>query len=457
MNENMKNKTKFNGFIIILILLGYYVSSAQSEITLKQCVEYSLKNNSNIKMANYDVAISDKRIQETVGSYLPNISLSGSMDDNLLIRTTVLPGELVGKPGTFVAIQMGVPYNLGATAQLSQKVYDKSALIDIKTSKINKELSEQTLLKTNELTAYTVSANYYQAMIIQIQIKMLRTKLSSSEESLKSTELLFQNGATKKIEVDKIRVSYNNTKSQLQQAELNYAQALNTLKFQMGMSQDSKIVLADTILSNLINKPKDIENNNYDIENTLDYKMKLTNILIMEQNKKKSLAAFDPVISVYGNIGLNAQRDKFDFFNTLGDWYPNSAIGIQISYPIFTGFQRGSRVEQSELNIEKAKESIAQTEQSFKVDISNYEMKFKNAFDNIKNEKENLDLAESVYNNVKLQYQQGVSSSLDLIQSENSFELAQNTYLNKLFDLFVARLDLEKAQGNLMKFINNLK
>jgi outer membrane protein TolC len=453
----MKNKKKLNGLILILILFGYYVSSAQSEITLKQCVEFTLNNNSNIKMASYDVAIADKRIQETAGFYLPNVSLSGSLDDNLLIRTTMLPGVFVGKPGTFIAVQMGIPYNLGATAQLTQKVYDKGALIDIKTSKISKELSEQTLQKTSELTVYQISAIYYQAMIIQIQKKMLKTKLASTEESLKSTELLFQNGVAKKIDVDKIKVSYNNTKSQFNQAELNYEQLLNTLKFQMGMSQDKQIVLQDNVLENLIKNPKDIENKNYNIENTLDYQMKQTNFSMMEQNKKRSMAAYNPVISVYGNLGVSAMREKFDFFSTTGDWFASSSVGIQIAYPIFTGFQRQSRVEQSNLNIEKAKESIAMTEQSFKVDISNYEMKFKNAFENIKNEKENMDLAESVYNNVKLQYQQGVSSSLELIQAENSYELAQNTYLNKLFDLFVARLDLEKAQGNLLNFINNLK
>ena len=89
------------------------------------------------------------------------------------------------------------------------------------------------------------------------------------------------------------------------------------------------------------------------------------------------------------------------------------------------------------------------------MDISNYENQYINALDNINREKENLDLAESVFENTQLEYQQGTSSTLDLIQSESAYMVAQNTYFNKLLDLYIARLELEKAKGNLMKFINS--
>jgi outer membrane protein TolC len=107
------------------------------------------------------------------------------------------------------------------------------------------------------------------------------------------------------------------------------------------------------------------------------------------------------------------------------------------------------------LNIKIAKENLLLTEQSIKVDISNYEIQYKNAIDNINTEKENLDLAESVFKNTQLEYQQGAGSTLDLIQSESSYMVAQNTYFNKLLNLFIARIELEKAKGTLMNFINN--
>jgi outer membrane protein TolC len=54
-----------------------------------------------------------------------------------------------------------------------------------------------------------------------------------------------------------------------------------------------------------------------------------------------------------------------------------------------------------------------------------------------------------------LEYKQGTGSALDIIQAESSFMVAQNTYFNKLLNLYIARIDLEKAKGTLMNFINN--
>jgi outer membrane protein TolC len=105
----------------------------------------------------------------------------------------------------------------------------------------------------------------------------------------------------------------------------------------------------------------------------------------------------------------------------------------------------------------EAEDNLKLTEQSIKVEVSNYEIQYHNALDNIKNEKENLTLAESVYNNTQLEFQQGTASSLDLVQAESAFREAQNTYFNKLLNLYIARLDVEKSKGSLMNFINNLK
>jgi outer membrane protein TolC len=150
-------------------------------------------------------------------------------------------------------------------------------------------------------------------------------------------------------------------------------------------------------------------------------------------------------------------RQEFNIFAPGHEWYENSSIGLSLNIPIFSGFQRISRLQQSKLNIMEAEDNLKLTEQSIKVEVSNYEIQYHNALDNIKNEKENLTLAESVYNNTQLEFQQGTASSLDLVQAESAFREAQNTYFNKLLNLYIARLDVEKSKGSLMNFINNLK
>lgn len=458
MRISMKRKANFKGviFFITFFATSNFSLLAQKPLTLKECIKYSLSNNSNIKIADYNVKVSQKRIDEQIGSYLPQINASGSLDDNLKLTTQLLPAEMMGgTPGTFVPVKFGNKYSMSGGIQLTQKIYDPLSLLLIESAKTNKDISVLSQQKTSELTAYRISLIYYQTLIIQMQMNVLKSTLIASEQSLKSIELKFANGMAKKIDVDKIRVSYNNTKSQLEQAELNYSQSLNTLKYNMGMPVDSIIALADTTIDISYNLLKTDVSNKFQMENIVDYQLIKSNILLMQIDKKTKATAFLPSLSFYGNYNYNAMRQELNFFDADKDWYPSSGIGIKLTIPIFDGFQRNSKLAQSKINIKIAKENLLLTEQSIKVDISNYEIQYKNALDNITREKENLDLAESVYKNTQLEYQQGAGSTLDLIQAESSYMVAQNAYFNKLLNLYIARIELEKAKGNLMKFINN--
>jgi outer membrane protein TolC len=295
-------------------------------------------------------------------------------------------------------------------------------------------------------------------MVIQKQLDNFLAILAASEQSLKSTELRNKNGMARKIDVDKIRVSYNNTKSQVEETELNCKQALNNLKYSMGMSVDSTIVISDSLAENIAEiygGSEEISNNYF--ENRTDYQMRKTTVALYEADKLNNIAAYLPTVSIFANYGYQAMRSEFDVFNSGKEWYTSSAIGLNLKIPIFSGFERLAKVEQSQLNIEVAQENLRLSEQSIKVEFSNYTIQYRTALDNIQNEKENLALAESVYKTTQLEFAQGTGSSLDLVQAESSLRETQNNYYNKLLTLYVAKLDKKKAKGTLINYINNLK
>ena len=424
--------------------------------SLKQCIDYARKNNSNIRIASLDSDISGKMVNEQIGNGLPQIDITGNLDDQLKIPTQILPGELIGQPGTFIPVQMGTKYNASGGIKLTQKIFDPSFWVGLKAAKISKNMSSQNIQKTDEQVIYDVSAAYYKSIIIEKQFENLKIILSSSAHTLKSTELKYQNGLVKKIDVDKIKVSYNATNSQLEQTELSYKQALNNLKYYMGMRVESDIILQKELPDSLITFVEPGDNRNF-IENRVDYQMQKTNVELYETDKQNNISAYLPTLSFYANYNFQAMRTEFDVFKSNKEWYNSSAIGLELKIPVFSGFKRFSKVEQSQLNIEKAIENLKLTEQSIKVELSNYYIQFRNATDNIQTEKENLTLAESVYKNTQLEFTQGTGSSLDLVQTENVLRETQNNYYSKLLTLYLAKLDVEKSQGTLTNFINNLK
>jgi len=421
---------------------------------MKQCVEFANTNNSSVKNSQYDTEIAQRKVNELVGTGLPQIDGSASLDDNLQVSTSLLPAVMFGgKEGEYMAVKMGTKYNAAASIQLSQKIYDPTFWVGLKAAKVSSQQAAQSAQKTREQTTYTICRTYYQTVIIEKQMNKLRATLEASEKSLQSTELKFKNGLARKVDVDKIRVSYNNTRSQLQQSELSYKQSLNTLKYQMGMPIDSAIVLADTaVVEDQGAIAADTAAGNF-VGKRIDYQLQKTTISLYELDKKRNASGYIPSLSLTAKYSYSANRQEFDFFEPGHDWYSSSSIGLRLSVPIFDGLQKQHRIAQSRLNIMKAEETLRQTEQAIKVDVSNYEIQYRNAQDNIRNEKENLQLAEEVYENTMLQYGQGTGSSLDVVQAESALREAQNSYYNKLFSLYIARLDLEQSKGQLLEFI----
>jgi len=443
--------------ILVLSVVLLIPVSGQS-YSLKQCIDYARKNNSNVKIALLNADIRAQQVSEQVGSGLPQVDINGTLDDNVKITTTLLPGILIGKPGTMVPVQMGTQYNTTMGITLNQKIYDPSFWVGLKAAKLSEGLSKQNMQQTDEQTFYSIVAAYYKASVLQKQLGNLKVILSASGEALKSTELKYKNGMAKKIDVDKLKVSYNNTKSQLDQAELNFKQSLNNLKFAVGLPVENAIEISDSLSENFEeNYTVQIDNNSKAFENRIDYKVLQTYLALQEADKENNKAAYWPTLSFYAKYNFQAMRSEFDIFSTNKDWYQNSTIGLSLKIPVFSGFKRMSKVQQSELNIEIAKENLSLSEQSIKVDISNYNIQYKTALDNILNEKENLALAQSVYNNTQLEFSQGAGSSLDLVQAESSLRETQNNYYTRLLTLYIAKLDKEKAEGNLINFINNLK
>lgn len=449
------NSKKIKVHVLFIGLSIFSLHAVGQSFTLKQCIEYANKNNGNIINANYDIYIAEKKVNEQIGSILPQIEAIGSYIDNLKLNITVLPGELLGQPGTSVPIQMGTKYNISGGVQLLQKIYDPTFSVALKAVKLSKEQTEQSLKLTTENIQYSISSLYYQTRVIEKQKNSLQAALNSSKASLKSTELKLKNGMARQIDVDKIRVSYNNTQSQLKQSELSYKQSLNNLKYYMGMPIDSSIVLLDTSFNVDIMVVDEITDN-FSFENRTDYQLQKLNLGAYELDKKQNTAGYLPSLSMNAYGGYNAMRNEFDFFKG-GEWYSSSYIGLSLKIPIFDGLQRQARISQSKLNIKKSKVNIHQFQESIKVELSNSEIEYRNAIDNIQNEKANLDLAESVFKNTQLQYQQGTSSALDLVQSETSYRESLNYYYRKLLSFYMAHINLEKSKGTLTNYINNLK
>ena len=67
----------------------------------------------------------------------------------------------------------------------------------------------------------------------------------------------------------------------------------------------------------------------------------------------------------------------------------------------------------------------------------------------LENRKKALAMNESIYDRTKIKFTEGVGSSIEVTQAENSLYSAQNQYISALYDLLQAKVDLDIALGTL--------
>jgi outer membrane protein TolC len=80
---------------------------------------------------------------------------------------------------------------------------------------------------------------------------------------------------------------------------------------------------------------------------------------------------------------------------------------------------------------------------------------FLNAIESLESQRENNTLAENVARITKIKYEQGVGSNIEVVDAESSLREAQINYYTALYDAIVAKIDLDKAYGKLIKKQDN--
>lgn len=456
--------------LLFFVSFCTYPQASTSFFTIRQCLDYAATGNSNIKVAKYNEQIATQQTNEVKGRVLPQANITGNWEDKLLVPLLIIPGGFGGassNPSTAPSstpsaaeapkIRLGYQFNTTVIGEVTQSIIDPSLGVALKAAKQSTQLYRQQSQQVSEETAYNIANSYYQVIVLAKQKELLRSNLNRVSKTLEATNLQLQNGVAKQVDVNRLKVNASNLLSQIRQAELSLDQALNVLKFQMGMPLTQGLTLTDTALTEIteeVTLPSDMEPF---LATRIDYKLLETNLKLQELDRSNTLRGYYPSLTGFANYGYNAQGPHFGFVKTSGnEWvdYNTSSIGLRLRIPVFDGFQRNSRSQQGKLKIIQLKERMNLNKQNIHLEISNAVTQYQNTQRRIESEKQNVELAQEVYKVTQLEYQEGVTSTINLVTSETSLREAQNTYTRTLLDLYTARLDLERAKGTLLTYLN---
>ncbi|HEY0298880.1 MAG TPA: TolC family protein, partial [Arachidicoccus sp.] len=166
--------------LVMIFAATFSQSSAQQAMSLKQCIDYGLKNHLSVKVYTNDIEQSKQKANEALADYLPQVSINGNLDRNLKVQSNILSlssadgSAIPGIPSgsSDMIIKLGTPYAAGFVGELNQEIYNQAKLVGIKASEPNKQLSLLNKQQNDENIIYNVASAYFQIIVLQKQLEL---------------------------------------------------------------------------------------------------------------------------------------------------------------------------------------------------------------------------------------------------------------------------------------------
>lgn len=437
--------------LVLVITVGTMRPTLAQEkyaFTVKQAVDYAMKNSTQVKNSLKDVEIQLQTNREITASAYPQISGSLGVTDYLKLPTTLIPAEFFGgTPGDFEAVTFGTKYNANYSATVQQLLFDGQVFVGLQARAASIEYAEKNVAVTKEVIKANVYKIYYQLVVGQKQIALLDANIARSEKLLHDTKALYENGFQEKLDVDKVNVTLSNLRTEKTRVQNQLQTGYLGLKYLMGMPVKSELALTDTLSDSFLREGILTDSVRY--EDRQEYLLLKSAEKLNEYNIKRYKFTYFPTVSLTGSYARNAQRNKFDIFKGSEPWYTTSYIGLQINVPIFDGFAKDARIKNAKLQLAKTENNIADLKNQIDMEVDSSRISIGNALIALDEQVKNMDLAEQVYNQTKLKYDQGLGSNLEVTNAETELRSAQNNYFSALYDVIIARVNYLKALGKL--------
>jgi outer membrane protein len=416
--------------------------------TAQQAAEYAMKNNVQVKNALLDIQLQDQTNRDYTSAALPQVNGNGSFTYNAKIPVSLVPGDFFGQPGTFIPVKFGVKYNALGGLTLDQLLFDGQVFVGLQARQTAIDWTVKNAEVTEEMIRANIYKIYYQLVASRTQIQLLDANITRLEKLLHDTREIYKNGFAEKLDVDRISVQLANVQSEKVKALNQINNGFLGLKLLMGMPIKDSLELTEEVTYDRV-KEGLMDGSAFNYADRKEYQYVELGIKLNEYNVRRYKLSKYPTLRLTGYYNKNAQQNEFTFFKNTPDkiWYPASAFTLSMNIPIFHGFSTNAKIASAKLDLQKSMNQREYLKLQIENEIETAKNNFQTAITTLDFQKQNMDLAENVYNQTKKKYEAGTGDQIEIITAETDLRTAQTNYIRAMYDAIIAKVDYLKAIG----------
>jgi outer membrane protein TolC len=447
-------------FAVLALFIASLTSQAQdvAQLTLNESILYAIENNVTTKNARLETFISKATVKETTAQGLPQINGSFNLDYNPKIPVVFLPNQPPfgdpTNPSDVIPARFGVSYSSGLGVNMTQMIFDGSFFVGLRAAKTLTQLTDLDLAKAENDVIENVKKAYYGVLVNQERIRLSQSNLSRIDSLLKETKALYEAGFSEKIDVSRIQVQRNNTYSQLERSRTAWEISKEILKIQMGMPLTVDILITES-LQELNPREELTQLLVEDGDGRVELDQLNTQIQLQQYDLKYNTSQYLPTIDFVGNVRRSGAGNDLSTVFANENWFGSSLLGVSMNIPIFDGLSKSARIQKNRYTINQLENQRFYLNDNFKNEIFTAKANLKNDLNILDVQRENLTLAQEVYDIARIKYQEGVGSNLEVVDADGALIEAEINYLAALYDGLISKVDLEKALGLLKADLTN--
>jgi outer membrane protein TolC len=430
----------------LLLLMAGLSAHSQQLLTIEQAVAAAMQNNYDIQLLKNDSVLAALNNSYAYAAMLPRLNAStGIVFNNNNTRQKLADGT-ERKQGGIRSNNIAASVNLNWTLFDGLKMFvTKEKLAEIV------RLGELNIKSQLVNTVADVIKTYYSIVREKQQLKAIEEQMSLNEERVSQAQKKLSVGLGAKPELLQAKVDLN---AQIA-ARLKQQTLMDVLKEQLNqlmvMDRETRYEVVDSIpyqqelfVTDILMKA---EQNNPELQVTKQ------NIKIAQLTLKEKKADRYPIISFNSAYNFSKTENKLvvNNFTPLLNRNLGFNYGLSATIPLFNNFNVKRQIKVAQLDIDY--QNIFYNYQKWKMDIA-----ISNAYKAYELEKKMLILEEEnillAKENVYISSERlrlGVTSYLELRETQKSLEDAYNRLIAARYNTKVAETELLRLKGELVK------
>ncbi|SFT85508.1 Outer membrane protein TolC [Algoriphagus locisalis] len=409
----------------------------RGELTLDQVIEFALVQSPIIRQAQLDEEIGDRDIKSNLAAWYPQITASAAGAYNIKLQQQIIGDQLI----TF-----GQKYNSNVLLEANQTLFNRDQLFASKSSTYYRQQLQQVTENAKINTVVDVSKAFYSILLSEEQLNILDQNLDRLEKQYKDAYSRFEAGLVDKTDYQRASIALTNVKSDRNRVANSFEAKYDYLKQLMGYPDSLDFTVDFDLQAEASNVVQDVADPLM-LENRVEYRLLKTQQTLNEIQTSYEKWNYLPELSAYYRYNWNYFNNNFsDLYRAA---YPISSVGVNLAIPIFQGGKRIHRVKAAELQVERGNVEIENLGNQIQTEYSTALADYNSSVYEWQLIRENMVMAEEVYNIIKMQYDEGIKAYVELVVAETDLQTAQINHINAFYQVLEDKLDLEKALGTI--------